>query len=453
MARVDIIKSLYKKQVPYNQFIFDNLKAYPLLSYIHPMVIVELNKIANSVKLQANPIKKMNMYDEILKPFNFKRLTAGTNRVVYKHLEDQRIVLKVAKDAVGLRDNPSEWANQQYLKPFVTKCFEVSPCGTVGLFERVQPITSKVEFKSISHDIFALLNKMIGKYILEDIGTNYFLNYGLRDGFGPVLLDYPYMYELDGRKIICNQPNYRTGMPCGGEIDYDDGFNNLICTKCGKIYLATDLQKNKERNNIIIEPSPREKGGLTKMQVSIVATTYDENGCPIKEEVISNIENIPETSSIVSREEYKKELGVEVVSSTQNKRLGDFIRMKKKHVIPIPNFEVQITQTIEEKENQNRNDNEPKVQNNNPQRVPLNPGRVSHVNIRQDIFAMKDSKPEPEKDKSPNVNEEYIQKELLEGDTNDTTETDQTKSSVEEQNMLQQMIEEQEYEDSVIEYY
>ena len=116
MARVDIIKSLYKKQVPYSQFVFDKLTAYPLLSYIHPMVIIELNKIANSVKLQSNPVKKMNMYDEILKPYNFRRLTAGTNRVVYKHLEDQRIVLKVAKDAVGINDNPSEWLNQQYLK-------------------------------------------------------------------------------------------------------------------------------------------------------------------------------------------------------------------------------------------------------------------------------------------------------------------------------------------------
>lgn len=452
MARVDIIKSLYKKQVPYNQFVFDNLQAYPLLNYIHPMVIVELNKIANSVKLQSNPVKKMNMYDEILKPYNFKRLTAGTNRVVYKHLEDQRIVLKVAKDAVGIRDNPCEWINQQYLKPFVTKCFEISPCGTVGLFERVQPLTSKAEFKSISHDIFALLNKMIGKYILEDIGTKYFLNYGLRDGFGPVLLDYPYMYELDGRKIICNQPDYRTGMPCGGEIDYDDGFNNLICTKCGKVYLATDLQKNTDRNNIIIEPSPREKGGLTKMQVSIVETTYDEKGFPVKEEVVSEMENIPETSSIVSREEYNREMNVEVISSTKNKRLGDYIRMKKKHVIPTPDFEVSITQQRENEDETKINTNKPQVEVHTQQRTSLNPGRVSTINIRQDVFAMKQTRTEPEKESPLKVNEEYIQKELM-GRDPDPEPIDKKESSSDEQFISQQMREEQEYEDSVIDYY
>ena len=32
------------------------------------------------------------------------------------------------------------------------------------------------------------------------------MNYGLREGFGPVLLDYPYVFELDGRKLICNVP-------------------------------------------------------------------------------------------------------------------------------------------------------------------------------------------------------------------------------------------------------
>ena len=83
------------------------------------------------------------------------------------------------------------------LKPFVTKMFECSPCGTVATVERVEPITSRQEFLSVADDIFDLLNQQIlGQYILEDIGTNYFMNYGLRKGFGPVLLDYPYLFEL-----------------------------------------------------------------------------------------------------------------------------------------------------------------------------------------------------------------------------------------------------------------
>lgn len=456
MARVDIIKSLYKKQVPYSQFVFDNLKAYPLLSYIHPMAIVELNKIANSVKLQSNPVKKMNLYDEILKPYNFRRLTAGTNRVVYKHLEDQRIVLKVAKDAVGINDNPSEWVNQQYLKPFVTKCFEVSPCGTVGLFERVQPITSKAEFISISQDIFALLYKIIGKYVLEDIGSNFFLNYGLRDDFGPVLLDYPYMFELDGRKIICNQPDFRTGLPCGGEIDYDDGFNNLICTKCGKVYLATDLQKNRDCNNIIIEPSPREKGGLTKMKLAVVNTTYDEKWNVTKQERVTDLDVLPETSSIISKEEYKRGISIRVNESSDNKKLGDYNKAKKKHKLPNPNFEVEVVSPGESKPVQ-----EPEQVNTqnktNPQRRPF----INQKNgIRSDVYAMK---PKPEKkelekeEDRNNVNEEYIQRELMgkviEEETADNTnekeepEIDYTADSFENNDEEENAYED--YEDSV----
>ena len=75
------------------------------------------------------------------------------------------------------------------------------------------------------------------------------MNYGLREGFGPVLLDYPYVFELDGRKLICNVPEpFQPNGYCGGEIDYDIGYNNLICTKCGKRYLATEL-KTDERSD------------------------------------------------------------------------------------------------------------------------------------------------------------------------------------------------------------
>ena len=190
------------------------------------------------------------MIDKILVPRGFKKMASGTNRVTYRFLDDYRIVLKVAIDKVGLSDNGNEYKNQHILKPFVTKCFEVSPCGTVGLFERVIPITSREEFQNIAEDVFDLINNLIGKYVLEDIGEKFYMNYGLRDGFGPVLLDYPYVFELDGRKLICNvtDPFEPLGY-CGGEIDYDLGYNNLICRKCGKRYLATELKSEENSDN------------------------------------------------------------------------------------------------------------------------------------------------------------------------------------------------------------
>lgn len=258
MDRRDVLKRLlYPKCKSAIEFKFDTLIANPMLTYITVQDIAQLNKIATSIRYSSKPKEKYKMIDNILVPRGFKKMASGTNRVVYRYLNDYRVVLKVAIDKVGLSDNGNEYKNQQLLKPFVSKCFEVSPCGTVGLFERVVPITSREEFINLSDSIFDLINNIIGKYVLEDIGEKYYMNYGLREGFGPVLLDYPYVFELDGRKLICNvqDPLDPKGY-CGGEIDYDVGYDNLICTKCGKRYLATELKKPDEttgKPKIIIE--------------------------------------------------------------------------------------------------------------------------------------------------------------------------------------------------------
>ena len=89
---------------------------------------------------------------------------------------------------------------------------------------------------------------LVGKYVLEDFGTKFMYNWGIRRGFGPVLLDYPEIYELDGSKITCFA-QLDDGTICGGEIDYDEGFNFLYCTKCGTRYRAIDLAKDQKPNS------------------------------------------------------------------------------------------------------------------------------------------------------------------------------------------------------------
>ena len=85
----------------------------------------------------------------------------------------------------------------------------MTPDGVVGEAERVQPITSREEFLSCADEIYGLLNMLTSKYVLADIGSRYFMNYGLRgNNFGPVLLDFPYLYEVDGNKLVCSAPNY-----------------------------------------------------------------------------------------------------------------------------------------------------------------------------------------------------------------------------------------------------
>lgn len=264
MAKADVLDILRTKQMDPLEFHFDNLWIYPMYYYLSQADVDALHKIATSVRLSSQIKKKYKMIDDIMVARGFKRFSAGTNRVIYRYYEDDRFLVKIAVDKVGMQDNPLEYKNQFFLKPFVAKTFYVSQCGTVAFSERVVPIKNILEFKEIASDVFDILvNKILGLYVVEDVGTKYFMNWGIRPGFGPVLLDYPYVYDLDGDKLFCTAINPDTGIPCNGEIDYDEGFNHLVCNQCGKIYLATDLRNKSADNKVII------KRGGSQMRIVI----------------------------------------------------------------------------------------------------------------------------------------------------------------------------------------
>lgn len=287
---------LYQKPIP--NFIQEwyNMQApYRLNQLLSPQDIAYLNSIATSVKLSGSPSKKKELITRLMEQRGFKRLDCGTNRIVYKFMEDQSFLVKVAFDRVAISDNLREYRNQEYLRPFCAKCFEVSPCGTVGMFERVMPVKNREQFASIAYRVFDIIvNCFIGKFILADFGTDYFKNWGVRVGAFPVIVDYPYLYELDPAKIICNnRDDHSPSGFCEGEIDYEDGFNYLYCKKCGKRYLASELAK---------EGSDR-SGFSCKMEDSIMLeiTIKKSNGTVVKlgEEKKTN------TYKKLTRKEYK----------------------------------------------------------------------------------------------------------------------------------------------------
>lgn len=265
MARIDALTKLYSNVKKAEEFHYDMLTAPPIYSIVTPTDVGDLYSIATSIKYSSKVELKQRMIKEIMERRGFRHFASGTNRVCYKFLEDQSFLAKVAFDRIGLSDNPAEFRNQYKIAPCCTKTFEVSPKGTIGFAERVQPIQNREEFISVSKDIFDLIyEKLIGKYVIEDIGTNYFMNYGFRLGWGPVLLDYPYIYDLDGDKLFCNMQNSITGEYCLEEIIYDDGVNKLYCPKCGRIYKAKELAKNVENELVIRE------GRHQKMKITIL---------------------------------------------------------------------------------------------------------------------------------------------------------------------------------------
>ena len=247
MNRNKLLGRLYAKRSIVNDFDFDGLMlGYKIYDLINPTEVWNINRLVTAARYSDMPKnEKFGYIDEILaKNHYFTRITTGTNRIVYKCNYDDRVILKVAMDDVGLRDSPSEAFIQNVLKPRVPKVFDVTPCGTIGLFERVDPILSRFEFANYAEEIFNIV-VAIGQsgYIMEDIGTDFFKNWGIRDGFGPVLLDFPYVYQTDMTKLMCTKI-LEDGTHCHGMIDYDDGFNTLVCENCHQRYTARSLAIN-----------------------------------------------------------------------------------------------------------------------------------------------------------------------------------------------------------------
>ena len=293
MRNSDIAALYFRRRLEDGGFDWEHFTHAPISSYISLPEIQYFDYIATSAKLAGKSKRyKIDMMSEVLRPKGFIYMTAGTNRVVFRNDYDQSFLLKIGFDSTGINDSLREFHNQEVLKPFVPKVFDVSARGTIGLVERVHPILNRAEFTSVAGQIFDILNKKIlGKYVLEDIGTDFFKNWGLRDGFGPVLLDYPYVYEIDGSKLVCNKP-LPDGTLCKGLIDYDEGFNTLVCELCGRRHTAKSLAKNNGAILITKDYLTQQRGRRTmqlpKVQIkrSDGSTYGDDLSINVKEDVV-----------------------------------------------------------------------------------------------------------------------------------------------------------------------
>ena len=231
--------------------------------------------------------KKFQKLDAIVKPKGFKRSGCGTNRVVYEPLDDNAtFCIKIALDRAGSKNNPDEIVNQKYLKPFVAKCFDISQDGNVGIFERVVPIENLYQMWSVREDIYKIMETIVGRFIIDDFGTKAFKNWGLRKGFGPVLLDYADMYILDPKILYCTHTlNLDTTEQCRGELDYDAGFNNIICLKCGGIHMASEFKDG--RKKIALFSRKREIDMSMKIQIFKNGELYWDNDHGVYEKDIN----------------------------------------------------------------------------------------------------------------------------------------------------------------------
>ena len=195
---------------------------------------------------------KFKILAGILNPLGYILAHAGTNRVVFQPQFDDSFVVKIGLDIAGRTNNPNEIVNQKYLKPFVCKCFDTTDDGVIGTFERVVPIENLNQLWSVREDIFDIMRAITKRFVIDDFGTEAFKNWGVRKGFGPVLLDYADMYILDKDTAYCRKPiDWHSTAVCGGELGYTPGYNKIMCKKCGGIGKAKQY-KGKEKLSVYV---------------------------------------------------------------------------------------------------------------------------------------------------------------------------------------------------------
>ena len=289
---------------------FDNMMGPMVCNFFSEEEIKVIHKIITHTKDRTFK-KKFQKLDAIIKPKGFKRSGCGTNRVLYEPLDkNATFCIKIALDRVARKNNPDELVNQKYLKPFVAKCYDVSDDGNIGIFERVIPIENLNQFWDLREDIFNIMERLVGRFIIDDFGSNTFKNWGFRKGFGPVLLDYADMYILDPKILYCtNHPDHLHGQMCGGEIDYDDGFNKIICTSCGAHYMASDFKHGRQKISVYGRRRKIDMGLKIKiyrgeeLMWDNTHGRYDTN--VLEEKPVSNEAN-PETLELLDKNEEAK---------------------------------------------------------------------------------------------------------------------------------------------------
>jgi len=360
------------------EFHWDSLWAPPIMSLFTPEDINELISIAKSIRYAGNVSKKYDLIDSVMKRRGFRRAHCGTNRICYHFLESSVFVAKVAVDSVGMTDSPAEYINQDFFKPFCCKIFEVHPSGVIAFIERVNPISSIEEFISVKDDIFNLMiTKIIGKYVVDDLGAKSYMNFGVRQmsngvSFGPVIIDFPYVYETDGAKLTCMHAIQNINgfyEPCGGDIDYDAGFNKLYCTKCGREYRAIDLAKAKDNNEIKFEYSDKDRQFAEKIRPMIRAQIIEYDGTVVydsgrkskryisKEDFIMST-NMPEGSIKVSKVHRQKRESIQDVRKRffSDLQIQYYTNMKDNQPFnPVVEQQVEKAQTVKPNKTDNFN--------------------------------------------------------------------------------------------------
>lgn len=203
-----------------------------ILEHFTPQLLTDLYRVCKSSIISDNNLKVDTMLN-ILNEYkiDYVELGPGTNRLA---ILIDNYVFKLALDKWGLQDNINEFTVSQELQPHVVKTYETN--DLISVCEYVTVI-SKDEFIDNKETIRDILGILAEGYLLGDVGTvaKNFCNWGYRDNGDLVILDFAYIYRIQGEEMLCSQDQTM--------LEYDENFYNLKCPTCGKKHSFMDVRR------------------------------------------------------------------------------------------------------------------------------------------------------------------------------------------------------------------
>lgn len=225
---------------------------------------------------------------------DYRRIGEGTNRFVC--LLDNHII-KVAYNYLAYIDNMNELAQAKDKPKYLAHAYETN--GIILVSEYVT-VMDKMDFLDEQRNIKDILHVLKENkvpfskektlnYILGDMGTSEknYGNWGKRMNGDIVVLDYGYLYEMNGVdwQEISKCPS------CGSSLTYEDDFSELRCDQCRVRVKYTTLRSNFGYEKIIENINKN----LNKNKI----VKFDENGVVVAD--------VMETQEVIEevKEEFK----------------------------------------------------------------------------------------------------------------------------------------------------
>lgn len=189
--------------------------------------------------------EKRRKYNEIMKKFGVKytELGPGTNRYGIKI---DGVVIKIAYDIDGFRNNRIEYAASQDLYPYVAKTYE---CNGLMVAQEYVTVMTKPDFARFESKIKEALEFITSKYVIGDVGyilKNY-INWGYRYDDGVCILDYGETYSVLPSEVACDNITSNNKI-CNTLLTYTTDYSQLVCPRCGYKYSHLDIRDRMEQS-------------------------------------------------------------------------------------------------------------------------------------------------------------------------------------------------------------